>query len=158
MNPCQLGKALDEISVWYDDEDGRLEHGCGIASHYMDSVTTVTGCTAPTNKMAVTFANSDVDGYFEHSRWSTSSTCTTKFAQRMGVGTHVCAEYKDCDLDDFANAGVYYVKTWTKTVTLPLLNDFFSISDWRHFGQHASFEHFEKLHCNCLLSILWNFS
>ena len=115
MNPCQLGKALDEISVWYDDEDGRLEHGCGIASHYMDSVTTVTGCTAPTNKMAVTFANSDVDGYFEHSRWSTSSTCTTKFAQRMGVGTHVCAEYKDCDLDDFANAGVYYVnylQTW----------------------------------------------
>ena len=110
MNPCQLGEALDEITVWYDeDDDGRLEHGCGIGSCFMDSVNNVTGCNVPTNRMAVAIANSNVDGYFKHSNRSIPSTCTTNFNHRLAIGTHKCNGYTNCELDDFAYAGLYNV-------------------------------------------------
>ena len=76
MNACQLGKALDQLPVQYDDKDGHVAHACGVASYFMDKVGS-NKCPMGqiTNKMAIAIMNSHMK--FSDKKWS--KQCSNDF-------------------------------------------------------------------------------
>ena len=75
MNSCQMGKALDQIPVNYDEKDGFAEFACGLASHYMSSSYTSCKPGTPTQRMGIVIANSDM--HFANTKWT--QQCTNDF-------------------------------------------------------------------------------
>ena len=75
MNSCQMGKALEQIPVNYDEKDGFAEFACGLASHYMSSSY---ACKPgiPTQRMGIVISNSDM--HFANTKWT--QQCTNDFA------------------------------------------------------------------------------
>ena len=72
MNSCQMGKALEQIPLNYDEKDGFAEFACGLASHYM-SLSCKPGI--PTQRMGIVIANSDM--HFASNKWT--QQCTNDF-------------------------------------------------------------------------------
>ena len=74
MNSCQMGKALDQIPVNYNEKDEFAEFACGLASHFMRSPY---ACEPgiPTQRMGIVVANSDM--HFANSKWT--QQCTNDF-------------------------------------------------------------------------------
>ena len=75
MNACQLGKALDQISVQYDDNDGHADHACALASYFMDNNNNNCSLGQINNKMAIAIMNSHMN--FSHNKWS--EQCSNDF-------------------------------------------------------------------------------
>ena len=149
LDACEVGKALETINVQYGAnsyKDGLIEHACGVAKYYMDSVTCDLG--NPSERMAIAVANSDIHDHTRkhNSKWTSNCKEDFRWVQcfkssqayflsklcisrtRMGIGTHAI---DGDDIDDFQSSDPWYylVRNVSYSVTI-LVMPLFCIKIW----------------------------